>query len=60
MFWIIATVVLAAAATYEFLQSLNRFNALTRDDVSDSSKPAAAPRADLTTRYSCSPPPASK
>jgi len=60
VFWIIATVVLAAAVTYEFLQSLNRFNALTRDDVPNSLKPAPAPRANLTPRYSCSLPPASK
>jgi hypothetical protein len=49
VFWIIATVVLAAAVTYEFLQSLNRFNTLTRDDAPNSSKPAPAPRANLTT-----------
>jgi hypothetical protein len=42
VFWIIATVVLTAAVTYEFLQSLNRFNALTRDDVPNASKPTPA------------------
>jgi len=48
VFWIIATAVLVAAVTYELLQSLNRFNALTRDDVPHPSKPAPAPRANLT------------
>ena len=48
MFWIIATVVLVAAVIYEFLQSLNRFNALTRDDVPNPSEPARAPRVKLT------------
>jgi len=33
MFWIIATAVLATAITYEALEALNRFAALTRDDL---------------------------
>ena len=48
MFWIIATVVLATAITYEALQALNRFAALTRDDIS-TQKQSQKARANITT-----------
>jgi hypothetical protein len=33
VFWIIAFLVVVAAVAYEALQALNRFAALTRDDI---------------------------
>ena len=47
MFWIIALLI-AAAVTYEALQSLNRFAALTRDDVPKSEKQAQSASPNLT------------
>jgi hypothetical protein len=39
---------LVAAATYELLQSLNRFAALTRDDIPKAEKQSQNARANLT------------
>lgn len=46
MFWIIA--VLIAAVAYEALQALNRFAALTRDDILTPEKQSQNARANLT------------
>jgi hypothetical protein len=46
VFWIIA--VLAAAIIYEAFQALNRFAALTRDDVPKAEKQSQNARANLT------------
>lgn len=49
MFWIIAFLVVVAAVTYEAFQALNRFAALTRDDIRKSKKQSQEqPRANLT------------
>jgi hypothetical protein len=47
--WIIAVLVVAAAVAYEALQALNRFAALTRDDIRKAEKQShEQPRATLT------------
>jgi hypothetical protein len=47
VFWTIAPLI-AAAVTYELLQSLNRFANLTRDDIPKSEKQSQNTRANLT------------
>jgi hypothetical protein len=48
VFCIIAVLVVVAAVAYEALQALNRFAALTRDDIPKSQKQSHNARANLT------------
>ena len=48
MFWIIAFLVVVVAVAYEAFQALNRFAALTRDDIPKSEKQSQNARPNLT------------
>lgn len=48
MFWIIAVVVVVSAVAYEAFQALNRFAALTRDDIPNAGKRSQERQAHLT------------
>ena len=48
MFWITAVIVVVAAVAYEAFQALNRFAALTRDDIPNAGKRPQERQARLT------------